>query len=200
MRFLIKCLASFPLLFSSIVSAQSVTPDQLMGRTPYESPSCNLSDHHEFDFMEGVWDLKVLIDGKWVPGGFAHHRKILGGCAAFGTFSFENWGDFYKPLSGRTGYAAIVLSSYDQKARNWRQIWQDDMGGINLDVRGRKHPDGMRFVGHAPGSDGAELQRIEWKVVGENMRQFSIDLSTDGGKEWTQIAMVQMIRRVERQQ
>ena len=194
MRFLIKYLAILPLAISS-AAAQEVSPDQLIGNVPYESPSCTLKDHHEFDFMHGVWDLKVLTDGKWVPGGYSIHKPALGGCVSFDIVSYENMGEFYKSLSGRTGYAGFALSSYDKKARNWRQIWHDDMGSVIASFRGRKFGDGMRFVGHAPGMDGAELQRFEWKVTGKGLRQFSMDMSTDGGTEWTRIATLQMVRR-----
>jgi len=197
MRFLIKYLVVLPVSISVASDAQEITADQLIGNTPYESPSCNLKDHHEFDFMHGVWDLKVLIDGKWVPGGYSIHQPALGGCISFDIVSFENWGDFYKSLSGRSGYAGFAISSYDKKARNWQQVWHDDMGGVIRNFRGRKFEDGMRFVGHAPHQDGAELQRFEWKVTGENLREFSMDMSTDGGLEWTRIATVQMVRRLQ---
>ena len=196
MRFLIKYLAIFTLFGTTAGAAQEISPDQLMGNSPYESPSCNLKDHHEFDFMHGSWDLKVMVDGKWVPGGYSIHKPALGGCVSFDVISFEKWGDFYKSLSGRAGYAGFALSSYDQKTRNWRQVWHDDMGSVITNLRGRKFEDGMRFVGHAPGRDGSELQRFSWKIMGKNLRQFIIDMSTDGGTQWTRIATVQMVRRV----
>lgn len=195
MRFLIKYLAVLPLAFAPATSAQEITPDSLTGDTPYESPSCNLKDQHEFDFMHGTWDLKVLVDGKWVPGGFAVHKAALGGCVSFATMSFENWGDFYMPLSGRNGYASFAISSYDKKERNWQQVWHDDLGGIATVLRGRKYEGGMRFVGNAPVANGAELQRLEWKITGETLRRFTMDVSTDGGTEWTRLGTVQMVRR-----
>jgi len=195
MRFLIKYLAVLSLLVSSPLFAQDLSHAQLTGDESYESPSCNLKDHHEFDFMYGTWDLKVLSNGKWVPGGFSVHKPALGGCVSIDTISFENWGDFYRSLSGRAGYANIVVSSYDKKERNWQQVWHDDMGGIANILRGRKYENGMRFVGSAPGVNGAELQRLEWEITGDNLRQFTMEISTDGGGEWTRIATVQMVRR-----
>jgi len=196
MRFLIKYLAVLPLAFATAISAQDISPDQLIGAKPYESPSCNLKDHREFDFMHGTWDLKVMVNGKWVPGGFSVNTPALGGCALVDMVSYENWGDFYKPLSGRSGYAGLIISSYDKKEGNWMQVWHDDMGVANI-LRGRKFENGMRFVGHAPGANGAELQRLEWSITGQMLRRFTMDVSTDGGSDWTRIATVQMVRRPE---
>lgn len=177
--------------------AQPVTPDQIFGLTPYESPSCNLKDFHELDFMHGEWDLKVLVDGKWKPGGYSVHRPVLGGCVSFEYVSYENWGDFYQALSGRTGLAGFALNSYDKSARNWRQTWFDDTGTVINSFRGRKYSDGIRFVGHAPDGTGAELQRFDWKIVGQNLREYTFDMSTDGGQNWTRMATVQMVRRAQ---
>jgi len=179
------------------VSSQSVTPEQILGEIPYQSPSCNTNDFHEFDFMHGNWDLKMLVDGKWKPGGYSIHKPALGGCVSFDYVSYENWGDFYKALSGRSGLAGFALNTYDRKANNWRQTWFDDTGTVINSFRGRKFSDGIRFVGHAPDDTGSELQRFEWKTTGENLREFSFDMSTDGGQNWTRIATVQMVRRAK---
>lgn len=198
MRNTFKLFAMLGLLsFTGRGMAQIVSPEQVLGLSPYQSPSCNSSDFHEFDFMHGEWDLKVLVDGKWKPGGYSIHKPALGGCVSFEYVSHENWGDFYATLSGRTGVAAFALSSYDKSARNWRQTWMDDTGTVINSFRGRKYSDGMRFVGHAPDGDGAEMQRFAWKVIGQNLREYTLDMSTDGGENWTRIATVQMIRRVK---
>lgn len=177
--------------------AETVTPDQLFGNAPYESPSCNTSDHHEFDFMHGSWSMKVFKDGKWIPGGYSVYKPALGGCVSFGFVSHENWGDFYQSLTGRNGFAGMSLSSFDKKAGNWRQLWLDDAGNVLTTFRGRKFRDGMRFVGHAPGDDGSELQKLEWTMTGEGIREYTHDMSTDGGRSWTRIARVQMIQKSE---
>lgn len=195
MRFLIKYLASFIFLVAGSAAAQDISPEALLGGRPYESPSCSSNDHREFDFMLGTWDLKVMVDGKWVPGGFAEHSSALGGCVHMAIMSFEKWGEFYKSLSGRAGYAGIALNSYDKGSRTWRQVWHDDMGTVAANLRGRKHPDGMRFVGQAPTETGAELQRFSWRIVAEHIREYTIEMSTDGGTEWTEIAKLQMVRR-----
>jgi hypothetical protein len=197
MRFLIKYLAVVVGSLGSSVSAQQVTYDQLLGNTPYESPSCNSNDHRELDFMLGTWDLKVMIDGKWVPGGYAVHRAALGGCAHFAVVSYENWGEFYKSLSGRSGFAGFAMNSYDKQSRTWRQVWHDDMGTVIGNFRGRKYQEGMRFVGKSPTETGAELQRFGWRVTGDILREFTMEMSTDGGTEWTEIAKVQMIKRLQ---
>ena len=178
---------------------QSVSPAELLGVAPYQSPSCNLKDFHEFDFMHGEWDLKVLVDGKWKPGGYSIHRPALGGCVSFDYVSYENWGDFYQALTGRNGLAGFAINSYDKDARNWRQTWFDDAGTVINSFRGRRFIDGMRFVGHAPEDNGSELQRFEWKILGDTMRALNVDMSTDGGQNWTRMATMQMIRRVSPQ-
>lgn len=177
------------------VRAQSLDLGSLLGQTPYESPSCMGSDYHELDFMHGIWDMKILIDGKWVPGGFSVHRPALGGCVSFEVVNYENWGEFYRPLTGRTGIGAFAINSYDRVQKNWRQIWLDDMGSVVANFRGKKFKDGIRFVGQAPRDDGSELQRFEWRITGEGLREFHYEQSTDGGKEWVTLATVQMVKR-----
>lgn len=167
----------------------------LLGQTPYESPSCTGADYHELDFMHGIWDMNVLLDGKWVAGGFSVHRPALGGCASFEVVSYENWGEFYRPLTGRAGVGAFAINTYDPKQRNWRQVWVDDMGTVVANFRGKKFKDGIRFVGQAPRDDGSELQRFEWKIRGEGLREFIYEQSTDGGQKWTRLATVQMVAR-----
>jgi len=184
-------------LATTSTTAQDIDFGSLMGQTPYESPSCTSSDFHELDFMHGVWDMKILIDGKWVEGGFSVHRPALGGCASFEIVSYENWGEFYRPLTGRTGIGAFAINSYDRKQHNWRQVWIDDMGTVVTSFRGKKFKDGIRFVGHAPRNEGSELQRFEWKITGEGLREFIYEQSTDGGQKWTRIATVQMVERQE---
>ena len=167
----------------------------LLGQAPYESPSCTGADYHEMDFMHGVWDMKVLQGGTWVAGGFSVHRPALGGCASFEVVSYENWGEFYRPLTGRAGVGAFAINTYDPKQRNWRQVWVDDMGTVVANFRGKKFKDGIRFVGQAPRDDGSELQRFEWKITGKGLREFTYEQSTDGGQKWVRLATVQMVSR-----
>ena len=118
-------IAGFLLIATSLpIRAQTVTPNQMFGTTPYESPSCNTPDYHELDFMHGRWALKILKDGKWVPGGYADYKPALGGCISFEYVSFENWGDFYKTLSGRNGFAGFAINTFDKTTSlkiNYRQ-------------------------------------------------------------------------------
>ena len=193
-RIILAMVLCAPTAFSR-VTAQDIDFGNLLGQTPYESPSCTSSDFHELDFMHGVWDMKILIDGKWVEGGFSVHRPALGGCASFEIVSYENWGEFYRPLTGRSGVGAFAINSYDRKQHNWRQVWIDDMGTVVTSFRGKKFKDGIRFVGHAPRNEGSELQRFEWKITGEGLRDFIYEQSTDGGQKWTRIATVQMVAR-----
>jgi len=200
---LFKVILGFGFIVSSTVlqaqnEAQTVLPEQMFGSRPYESPSCNTADHHEFDYMHGTWSMKVFKDGKWIPGGYSVHKPALGGCVSFEYVSYENWGDFYTALSGRNGFAAFAMNAFDKKAGNWRQVWFDDMGSVITTFRGRKFGDGMRFVGHAPNDDGSELQKFEWITIGEGLREFTYDMSTDGGRNWVRIARVQMILQSEK--
>lgn len=180
---------------SPTVADDSVTLEQMLGQVPYESPSCLSADYHEMDFMHGIWDMKILIDDVWIAGGYSVHRPALGGCASFEIVSYENWGEFYKPISGRNGFGGFAINTYDRKEKNWRQIWFDDMGGVVANFRGKRFADGIRYVGHAPDDNGAELQRFEWKITGEGLRDFTYDMSTDGGQNWVRIATVQMAIR-----
>lgn len=176
-------------------TGEKIDLGRLLGEVPYESPSCMASDYHEFDFMHGVWDMKVLVDDVWVEGGFSVHRPAVGGCASLEVVSYENWGEFYRPLTGRTGFGGFAINTYDQKEKNWQQIWVDDMGSVVANLRGKKFADGIRFVGQASGDTGSELQRFEWKITGEGLREFTLDQTINGGEEWTRIATVQMILR-----
>ncbi|TNE63072.1 MAG: DUF1579 domain-containing protein [Alphaproteobacteria bacterium] len=185
------------LMLSPAATAQDAdpTPGAILGDTPYVSPSCAQADHHEFDFLNGTWDMKVMVAGRWQLAGSAVQKPALGGCASLMAISFARWGDYYRALTARDGFAAILISSYDSKARNWRQVWVDDMGGMITNLRGRKYEDGMRLVGHAPGRDGAELQRHEWKIISESVVEFTFEQSLDGGKNWSMIGRTQLVRR-----
>ncbi|WP_262696357.1 hypothetical protein [Kordiimonas aquimaris] len=182
-------------LVSEPAQTQDISMSHIIGETPYESPSCTSTDHHEMDFMHGIWDMKVLVDERWVEGGFSVHRSALGGCASLEFVSYENWGEIFAPLTGRNGLAEITVSTYDTKEKNWRQVWVDDTGTVVTSFRGKRFADSMRFVGHAPHDNGSELQRMIWKITGDGLREMTLDQSTDGGQEWTRMATVQMVLR-----
>ena len=69
------------------------------------------------------------------------------------------------------------------------------MGTVVANFRGKKFKDGIRFVGQAPRDDGSELQRFEWKITGEGLREFTYEQSVDGGQKWVRLATVQMVSR-----
>lgn len=188
---------AFALVGFKPAAAEDLSLGDIIGQTPYVSPSCSGKDHHEMRFMEGIWDMKVLVDGLWVPGGFSIIRPALGGCAWLEVVSQENWGEIYEPLTGRMGFGEITISSYDRQAKNWRHIRMDDMGAIVTDFRGRKFPDGMRFVGPGPDYRSSEMQRFEWRITGDGLRELVFEQSKNGGQSWSRLATVQMIKRAQ---
>lgn len=193
--YVVSLVSVFVFSAAAIADSGSLSLEQVIGQSPYESPSCSGKDHHELDFMEGTWDTKVLVDGRWVRGGRSVFKRTLGGCAWMEVATQENWGDIYKPLTGRSGYGEITLSSYDKKAQNWRHIRLDDMGTVVTEFRGRKFQDGIRFVGPGPDYRSAELQRFEWRITGEGLRELVFEQSKNGGQDWVRLATVQMVKR-----
>jgi hypothetical protein len=134
-------------------------------------PRCQTPEHRQFDFWLGRWEV-------FAPGGQKagdnHIEAIDGGCALI-----ERW-------RGGGGFTGTSLNSWDAQARQWRQHWVDNQGGLLRLAGGRE---GERMVlaadGPHPRKPGVTLrQRIAWSPLPDGAVRQHWETSEDEGKTW----------------
>jgi hypothetical protein len=155
-------------LLLAALSASQPVPAQ-----PPAAP-CTAAEHRQFDFWLGHWEV-FTPDGK--KAGENTIEAIDGGCALI-----ERW-------RGSGGFSGTSLNSWDRGARQWRQHWVDNQGGL-LRLVGAL--DGRRMVlGGAdphPSKPGVTLgQRITWTALPDGAVHQVWQTSEDGGSTWTTV-------------
>jgi hypothetical protein len=139
-----------------------------------QPPPCTAAEYRQFDFWLGHWEV-FTPDGK--KAGENTIEAIDGGCALI-----ERW-------RGNGGFSGTSLNSWDRGARQWRQHWVDNQGGL-LRLAGAL--DGARMVlagadAH-PGKPGVTLrQRITWTPLPGGEVQQVWQTSEDDGARWTTV-------------
>ena len=139
-------------------------------------PGCDSPESHQFDFWVGKWEVHPNGADKIVAHSLI--EKKYAGCAVR-----ENWMPLGKELTGGGG----SLSSFDAKAKRWRQTWVDS-SGARADFEGTFDNGVMSITGNwpnfvGPGQDA--LVRMNYRVQPDGqVRQWG-QSSTDGGKTWT---------------
>lgn len=111
-----------------------------------QSSNCNCcsENHDDFDFWEGNWEV-TNKDG--TDAGNNTIIKIQDGCVLM-----ENW------ISAKGQYTGTSLNFYNDKTKQWEQLWVDNAGG-HLKLTGKrtgnqmimkslpfKHQDGKNYV------------------------------------------------------
>ena len=142
-----------------------------VAQSPPTPPACTAAEHRQFDFWIGRWEV-FTPDGK--KAGDNHIEAIDGGCALI-----ERW-------RGNGSFTGTSLSSWDARARLWRQHWIDNQGGL---LRLAGELDGASMVlassGPDPGKPGATLrQRIRWTLLPDGAVGQHWEISTDDGATW----------------
>jgi hypothetical protein len=139
-------------------------------------PGCDSPESHQFDFWVGKWEVHPNGADKIVAHSLI--EKKYAGCAVR-----ENWMPLGKELTGGGG----SLSSFDAKAKRWRQTWVDS-SGARADFEGGLADGVMSITGNwpnfvGPGRDA--LVRMNYQVQPDGqVRQWG-QSSTDSGKTWT---------------
>ncbi len=133
--------------------------------------SCAATEHHQFDFWIGDWDVRAA-NGQAL--GTNHITSILGGCALQ-----ENWSS----ANGKS--RGVSINAFDAADGHWHQEWVDTSpsrltlsGGL---VDGRMVME-QRTTDTANGK--VEVQRISWTPLPDGRVRQHWEVSTDDGATW----------------
>jgi hypothetical protein len=162
------CLAA--LLASATVNAQTPPP----APQPPPPPRCQAAEHRQFDFWIGRWEV-FTPDGK--RAGENHIEAIDGGCALI-----ERW-------RGGGGFTGTSLNSWDGRAKQWRQHWVDNQGGL-LQLAGALQGANMVLAssGPHPNKPGpTQRQRTTWTPNADGSVRQLWQTSEDDGVQWTTV-------------
>ncbi len=134
-------------------------------------PACQAAEPRQFDFWIGRWEV-FTPDGK--KAGDNVIEAIDGGCALL-----ERW-------TGRGGFSGTSLNSWDRGAKQWRQHWVDNQGGL-LRLTGRLEGGSMVLESSGPHPDKPDAtrrQRIRWTPLPDGAVRQLWEQSDDGGATW----------------
>lgn len=148
-----RLVASVLTLLSWNASAQAPAP---------AAKSCALSEHRQFDFWIGEWD---VFDPKGKQVGKSRIELHGQGC-----YILENW-------TGGSGFDGKSLNMYDSSDNKWHQSWYDS-SGTRLDLAGGI-VDGKMVLSSADGS-----QRITWTPNADGSVRQHWESSKDQGKSF----------------
>lgn len=134
-------------------------------------PTCTGSEHRQFDFWIGVWDV-YNPQGQQV--GVNRIDSVLSGCVLE-----ERWESLRSPNRG-TSY-----NIYERRTGRWHQSWVDN-GGTLLLLDGGLENGRMVLSGTTVGRDGGEtLNRITWTPVSPDTVRQLWEQSSDDGATWS---------------
>lgn len=157
------CAATLLLALASAVA----DPAPVESPMPKRKPSCTATQHRQFDFWIGAWDV-FTADGK--KAGESRIEPIADGCALL-----EHW-------TGNGNVTGKSLNIYTADDGRWHQTWVDNSGSLLVIAGG--FVDGKMVMTSDPALPGAG-QRITWTPnEGGSVRQLW-ESSTDSGKTWT---------------
>jgi hypothetical protein len=143
--------------------------------------SCSGSEHKQFDFWLGEWDLRWGDDG---ARGTNVITRILDNCIIHEHF---NGGDSM-PLRG------MSYSAYDPETGKWRQTWVDN-NGTYLDFTGGM-TDGKMILERSFTRAGKILQqRMIFRDIRTDSLVWDWQLSEDNGKTWQTTWQIHYQRR-----
>ncbi len=146
----------------------------LVAAAPSMAAACNAPEHRQFDFWLGRWEV-FTPDGK--KAGDNDIEAIDGGCALI-----ERW-------RGGGNFSGTSLNSWDRQARQWRQHWVDNQGGL-LRLAGGRQGQRMVLEGSQPHPDKPGItrqQRIAWAPLPDGAVRQLWEQSDDQGASWTTV-------------
>ena len=137
---------------------------------PNRPAPCTAPAYRQFDFWLGDWDVSSP-DGK--PQGTNLVTRPLGECVLQ-----EHW----KGVGGSVGESYNI---FDSVSRKWHQTWVDN-GGTYLSLEGGLVGSDMVLTGPERVIRGAKtIDRITWQPKSADEVHQIWDISTDGGKTWS---------------
>lgn len=156
----------------ALVLALAAAPASAQSLTGAAAKPCQSSEHRQFDFWVGNWDV-FAASGKKV--GENRIEAIADGCALL-----EQW-------AGNGGVVGKSLNIYDTTDRQWHQTWVDN-GGTLLILAGKLVDRSMvmSMTGPSPTDPKTTVQqRITWTPASDGSVRQLWELSSDSGKSWT---------------
>jgi hypothetical protein len=143
------------------------SPVMPLAQTP--PPACTSSEHREFDFWLGEWNVHAA-SGKLA--GTNSIRREIGGCVLHERYE-----------TGR-GYSGESFNIYDEPRKVWHQTWVDS-SGLLLQLEGRFRDGRMILEGQTTGADQKITKhRITWSANPDgSVRQLWESTGPNG--EWT---------------
>lgn len=129
----------------------------------------------EFDFFVGTWRVGANATDKV--------KKFGKGLAILET---------YKVAGGGGGWSVTV---FDATTKTWTQTWQTTSGNYTQ-FTGKKEGDDIVLVGKVrhPQSGAVGLMRLSFVNITRNSFEQKYDLSTDGGKTWSNSSRIPFTR------
>lgn len=138
--------------------------DQSPAAAPPAPKPCTSSEHRQFDFWIGDWD--VVVNGK--PAGRNRIESIEGGCGLQ-----ENW----TAAGGSTGRS---INAYWPGDRKWHQIWLGS-GGLLMHLSGTFSGPTLTLTGDTITPGGQKLlQRLSFTNRPDGTIRQLWEQSTDG--------------------
>jgi hypothetical protein len=128
-------------------------------------PPCAAPEFRQLDFWVGTWE------GVWEGGsGTNVIDRPYGDCVVRERF---DGGDFQ----------GMSVSTWDPKARLWRQTWVDNRGAY-LDFTGGMDGDRMILSRAVETNEGEVRQRMVFRDITESSFTWDWETSRDGGETW----------------
>src|SRR5262245_9190471 len=149
------------------------SPDQAPSAAPSSKPSppsCSTSEHRQFDFWLGDWNVK---DPQGAQAGTNLITREVDGCVIQ-----EHW-------AGARGMRGGSFNIYTPATKTWHQSWVDSNGTLLL-LEGEFKDGKMQLAGEGPTPRGGKrMHQISWEPRKDGTVRQLWQLSDDGGKTWT---------------
>lgn len=141
---------------------------------------CSAPEFRQFDFWVGQWDLT------WGDSGAGTNSITVDydSCVIIERFDSAP-SDVFRGMS---------VSTYDTKAKVWRQTWVDNTGNY-FDFEGVLEESRMVLSREAAGDSGTFLQRMVWYNISPDTLDWNWERSDDGGETWRTLWHIDYTRR-----
>jgi hypothetical protein len=137
---------------------------------PRRPKACATAEFRQFDFWLGDWN---VTDPKGDVAGTNRITLEMDGCVLH-----EHW-------VGSKGGVGESFNIYDGATKQWHQTWVDN-GGTLLSLNGGLVDGRMVLSGPGQGPKGEAItNRIAWEKLADGRVRQTWDVSSDGGKTWT---------------
>lgn len=132
------------------------------------SIGCSASEHRQFDFWLGDWDVFEVDGGTKVAR--THVDSILNGCVLQETYE------------DGTGYKGESFTIYDASRKVWHQTWVTNRGKL-LVIEGTLRDGGITLTGTDLQDGVKRIVRGKWKPAEGGVRETAV-ISSDAGATW----------------